>query len=86
MPDTFAVRDFANTRNGMSIDKIQDSTIVKPGFYCYDLTAVIGKGTYKAAYDAVQVALTGADILVDERESCVFALCRPPGSFCLICC
>ncbi|KAI9363953.1 acetylpolyamine aminohydrolase protein [Zopfochytrium polystomum] len=51
----------------------------QPGYFCFDLTGVIAEGTYVAAYDAAQVALTAADILVNEKENAVFALCRPPG-------
>ena len=38
-------------------------------------------GTYQAAYDAVQVALTALDILLQTPdETATFALCRPPGN------
>ncbi|KAJ3224431.1 hypothetical protein HK099_008451 [Clydaea vesicula] len=36
-------------------------------------------GTFEAAYDAVQVALTASDILMEDDNTHVLALCRPPG-------
>ena len=48
------------------------------GYYSFDLTAVIVDGTWQAAYDAAQCALTAAE-LIRAGEKSAFALCRPPG-------
>jgi acetoin utilization deacetylase AcuC-like enzyme len=47
------------------------------GYYSFDMSAGIGKGSWEAIYAAAQVAITAADLL--KSEDCVFALCRPPG-------
>ncbi|KAJ3307054.1 hypothetical protein HDU76_004708 [Blyttiomyces sp. JEL0837] len=88
-PDGFAVRDFANRRhweNANAKPEAPESEFSadggvsgQPGYFCFDMTGVITEGTYKAAYDAAQVALTGADLLVQEKLNGIFALCRPPG-------
>ncbi|KAJ3100656.1 hypothetical protein HK100_004673 [Physocladia obscura] len=82
-PDAFAVRAFANSswkNNYHDSEFPKDGGLMgQPGYFCFDLTGIIAEGTFVAAYDAVQVALTAADILVDESCSAVFALCRPPG-------
>ncbi|KAJ1548351.1 hypothetical protein HK405_003579 [Cladochytrium tenue] len=43
---------------------------------CADVTTVVTEGTYKAAYEAAQMALTAADILMADGENAVFALCH----------
>ena len=48
------------------------------GYYSFDSSAPITAGTWSAAYDAAQCALTGAD-LIAQGERSAFALCRPPG-------
>jgi acetoin utilization deacetylase AcuC-like enzyme len=48
------------------------------GYYSFDTSAPITAGTWRAAYDAAQCALTGADLLAGG-ERAAFALCRPPG-------
>ncbi|MDX6751985.1 histone deacetylase family protein [Geminicoccaceae bacterium 1502E] len=48
------------------------------GYWCFDAATPITAGTWKAAYAAAQVALTGAARL-SAGERAVFALCRPPG-------
>ncbi|KAJ3283325.1 hypothetical protein HK104_010442 [Borealophlyctis nickersoniae] len=92
-PDCAPVREFENRRKWGEDKKKGDGSQTKskfpyakdggdlgrPGYFCFDMTGVIAEGTYKAAYDAAQVALTGADILMNEAERGVFALCRPPG-------
>jgi len=50
----------------------------EPGFYCCDLSAVIVADTYAAARAAADVALTGAELLLEGAAS-AYALCRPPG-------
>ena len=48
------------------------------GYYSFDTSAPITAGTWRAAYDAAQCALTGADLIAHGERS-AFALCRPPG-------
>ncbi len=51
----------------------------KLGYYCMSGETAISDGTYKAAIAAVNVALTGADIVGKKTQNAAFALCRPPG-------
>jgi acetoin utilization deacetylase AcuC-like enzyme len=48
------------------------------GYYSFDSSAPITSGTWQAAYDAAQCALTGAGLIAQGDRS-AFALCRPPG-------
>ena len=50
----------------------------RAAYYAFGQDAPLMQGTYRAAREAVDVALTGAD-LVREGAADVFALCRPPG-------
>jgi acetoin utilization deacetylase AcuC-like enzyme len=50
----------------------------KLGYYAIDAGTPIVAGTWRAAYAAAQVALTGQR-LVATGERAAFALCRPPG-------
>lgn len=50
----------------------------KLGFFSFDAGSPITAGTWRAATAAVNVALTGANLLGKEKRA-VFALCRPPG-------
>jgi acetoin utilization deacetylase AcuC-like enzyme len=43
------------------------------------MTGIIVDGTFQAAYQAAQVALTAADILIKNQQQTAFGLCRPPG-------
>jgi acetoin utilization deacetylase AcuC-like enzyme len=54
------------------------SPLAAPGYYCFDLSAPIVAGTYRAARTAADVALTAAALLL-EGQPCAYALCRPPG-------
>jgi acetoin utilization deacetylase AcuC-like enzyme len=69
LPSTLAVR----WMNRRSI-----GPLAAPGYYSFDLTAPIVAGTYRAARAAADVALTGAQLLL-EGQPRVYALCRPPG-------
>jgi acetoin utilization deacetylase AcuC-like enzyme len=69
LPGTLAVRWMARP----SADPL-----AAPGYYCFDLSAPIVAGTYAAACDAADAALTGAALLL-EGERAAYALCRPPG-------
>jgi acetoin utilization deacetylase AcuC-like enzyme len=48
------------------------------GYYSFDITAVIVEGTWEAAYQSAQCALTAAS-QVASGDRAAFALCRPPG-------
>ena len=48
------------------------------GYYALACETSISEGTWEAAYASAQVALTGAQRLIDGAKS-VFSLCRPPG-------
>ena len=50
----------------------------RAAYYSFGQDAPLMQATYGAAREAVDVALTGAD-LVREGAADVFALCRPPG-------
>lgn len=50
----------------------------KLSYYSFDAGTPITAGTWRAAYAAAQVALTGAG-RIGAGEPAVFALCRPPG-------
>lgn len=47
-------------------------------YFSFDAATAINAGTWEAARTAVDVALTGAD-LIRGGETAAFALCRPPG-------
>lgn len=62
------------------------SLLGRTGYYMFDLSAPIMDGTYQAALDSANCALSGAKAIT-VGESSAFALCRPPGhhagkSFC----
>ena len=48
------------------------------GYYSFDMTAAITKGSWPAIVAAAECALTGVD-LIKQGQSSAFALCRPPG-------
>jgi len=50
----------------------------KLGYYSFDLSAAIGRGTWQAVRAAANTVLTAADMVIGG-ERVVFALCRPPG-------
>lgn len=49
------------------------------GRYSYDAATPITAGTWEAAYWSAQAALSALVALIDEHQTCAFALCRPPG-------
>ncbi len=51
----------------------------KAGYYCFDVGIEIDHNTYKSAKASVDVALTGAELIVNKKERVVFSLSRPPG-------
>lgn len=54
----------------------KDETLY-PSYFMSDTYAPITRGTYQAAREAVNVALTGAELV--QEHSTVYSLCRPPG-------
>lgn len=48
------------------------------GYYCIDMEVPIDENTWDAAVASAHCAWTGA-MLLRSGESCVYALCRPPG-------
>jgi acetoin utilization deacetylase AcuC-like enzyme len=48
------------------------------GYFCFDTATPILAGTWAAALDAVNCALTAAEFTAQSGEP-AFALCRPPG-------
>ena len=51
---------------------------VRAGYYCIDTFTPLSRDAYKAARAAVNVALSGAEAIVDGNPL-VYSLCRPPG-------
>ncbi len=68
-PDSFPVRR-------MSRRPTRPSALA--GYYSFDITAIIVEGTWDAAYQSAQCALTAA-AQVASGQRAAFALCRPPG-------
>ncbi len=54
------------------------SLVGRAGWHLQDMACGIGPGTWAAAADATDVAVTGADLVL-AGEPAVYALCRPPG-------
>jgi acetoin utilization deacetylase AcuC-like enzyme/ribosomal protein S18 acetylase RimI-like enzyme len=50
----------------------------RAGYYCIDTFTPLSRDAYKAARAAVNVALSGAEALI-EGNQLVYSLCRPPG-------
>jgi acetoin utilization deacetylase AcuC-like enzyme len=48
------------------------------GFFMTDMTVPIGPGTFPAAYESAQIALSAAGAIL-QGEPSAYALCRPPG-------
>jgi acetoin utilization deacetylase AcuC-like enzyme len=55
-----------------------EDPLAAPGYYCFDLSAPIVPGTFRAALTSAAVALSGAALLLDGQRA-AYALCRPPG-------
>ena len=73
IPDTFAAGGLAGGRA-----RATASGLGRPGAWCFDTATPVVAGTFGAAKAAVDVALTGVDLLAGG-ERAVYALCRPPG-------
>ena len=62
-------------RRDLDLDRID----ARLGRFSYDAATPITAGTWEAAYWSAQAALTALATVVGEKQSCAFALCRPPG-------
>lgn len=49
------------------------------GLYCTDCVTPIMKHTYNAARGSAESAMTAAELLAENKEKVVYALCRPSG-------
>lgn len=67
-PDVFPVRRIA---------RLPRTHAALAGYYCFDTGTPLTRNVYLAAKGAVDIALTGAELL--PAEGLVYALCRPPG-------
>ncbi len=61
-----------------SLSRFSPSPWAEIGYYSFDLSAPVTRGTYQAALTSAYCALTGAGHLLAGQQS-VYALCRPPG-------
>ena len=51
----------------------------RTGWWGLDSSNPLVAGTYEAARWAVDVALTAADLVIEDEEGMAYGLCRPPG-------
>ena len=70
VPFAFAVKGFRRR----SINPFAEA-----GQYAFDLSAPIVAGTYRAARESANSAMTGAMLLREGIATSAYALCRPPG-------
>jgi acetoin utilization deacetylase AcuC-like enzyme len=59
-------------------DRKPKELAVRAGYYCIDTFTPLDQNAYRAARAAVDVALSGAEELLEGRPV-VYSLCRPPG-------
>ena len=59
--------------------RIPDFIEGKVGYYAMSSETSINKGRWEAALASKDVALTGAELLLNGDEKGIFSLCRPPG-------
>ncbi|MEW6456602.1 MAG: histone deacetylase family protein [Acidobacteriota bacterium] len=52
---------------------------IRAGYYCIDTFTPLTGNVYPAARDAVNCALTGAELIMKKGEHIVYSICRPPG-------
>jgi acetoin utilization deacetylase AcuC-like enzyme len=75
MPDVFYRPAL---RNGMTTGREPQSVSGRLGWWCFETTTPLTKGTYAAALGAVDTALTATQLVLNG-ERAVYGLCRPPG-------
>ncbi len=64
--------------NKMDNSSTPNDINAKLGYYCLSADTFICKGTWEAAKESANVALTGANLIINEEYS-AFSMCRPPG-------
>jgi hypothetical protein len=74
-PDTFPLPALREGMGGGRMPRTPRATI---GTWCFDTATPMVEGTYPAARDAVDVALTAMDLVLGGERS-AYGLCRPPG-------
>src|ERR1051326_3894960 len=75
-PDTFL---HPSLREGMGGESLEPVDLTgRLGWWCFDTGTPLLEGTYTAAREAVDVALTAADLVL-QGEPVVYGVCRPPG-------
>jgi acetoin utilization deacetylase AcuC-like enzyme len=74
-PDVFEVPAM---REGMGAGRRPATVRGEVARWAFDIATPIVEGTYDAARSAVDVALSGADLVLGD-ERLVYGLCRPPG-------
>ncbi|HUF98078.1 MAG TPA: histone deacetylase family protein [Ilumatobacter sp.] len=75
VPDVFA---HPSLRDGMHDRGEPTAHDAQLGYWCFETTTPVTRGTYEAARSSVNVALTAADVVL-QGDSSVYGLCRPPG-------
>jgi len=76
IPTCFPARRFEQSRPPRDVEGAL-------GYYGFAAETAITENTWEAAIAAMQVAMTGADLLAQTGKP-VFSLCRPPGHHCSI--
>lgn len=70
----YAYIDFLNKRSNL----LKENEVLYPSYFITDTYIAVTPGTYEAAIESVNIALTGAQKIL-EGEKLVYSLCRPPG-------
>lgn len=73
-PHVFPYRDFTP-----EFSQHPRINLRKAGYYCFDVGIEINRETFAAAKASVDVALTGAELIITKEEHVIFSLSRPPG-------
>lgn len=66
--------DFLKARS----EGLKEGELLYPSYFITDTYIAVTPGTYEAAVESVNIALTGAQKVLDG-EKLVYSLCRPPG-------
>jgi len=85
LPECFPHTRLLHTQGGLpdggGIPTPQDVS-AQMGYYAFDMSSGMSKGTFRSAISAVNVALKGADMLLTSlvpNHSLIFCVVRPPG-------
>lgn len=81
VPETFPVTGLFEGRSGEGMGPVKEPSRIRGrvGRWALDTSTPIVQGTYRAAREAVDVALTAVDLVLDSGEVAAYGLCRPPG-------